>query len=103
MMTRDLVGKALDLFRFRKRDYQLTFTSPSGQNVLRDLAVFCRANENAAVPGNRDATMILVGRREVWLLIQKQLHLTSEELFALYGGKTIQRLAQHAQQESDNG
>ena len=92
-MNVDLVGKAIDLFRFKKRDFQLTFGGPSGQRVLAHLANFCRANDNAAVPGNRDLTNILVGRREVWLLIQRHLNLTSEELFALNGGKTVKRLA----------
>jgi len=89
---REVSAKTFDLFRFRKRDFQHTFGTPSGQRVLAILSKFCRAADNAAVPGDRDRTMILVGRREVWLLIQKQLNLTSEELFALDGGKTVRRL-----------
>jgi len=103
LINRDLVGKVLDLFRGRRRDFQLTFGSPSGQRTLALLAKFCRANDNAAVPGNRDLTNILVGRREVWLLIQRNLNLTSEELFALDGGRTVQRLtAQATESEHDD-
>lgn len=72
----------------RKRSYQLTFqeAQPANLEVLRDLAKFCRANESCVVPGDRDKTMLLEGRREVWLRIQQHLNLTPEQLFDLYGG-----------------
>ena len=100
-MDYDLVGKTLDLFRRKKRDFQLTYGSPSGQRVLAHLAHFCKANDNAAVPGNKHLTWVLIGRREVWLLIQKQLNLTSEELFALQKGQTVKRLAQQQEGSDD--
>lgn len=73
----------LDAFRLMKKAFQQTFTSPSGQQVLHYLAPFCRASTSTAVPGNHDATFILEGRREVWLLIQNFLNLTPTELAAI--------------------
>ena len=103
MIVNDLEGKALDLFRQKKRAFQLTFGSPHGQEVLKLLSVFCRAEDNAAIPGDHDRTWLLIGRREVFLMIQRQLNLSSEELFALSGGQTVKRLAeQGTQQEDDN-
>lgn len=74
----------------RKRAYQLTFpfSNPAQRIVLEDLATFCRANESCAVPGNHDASLILEGRREVWLRIQQHLHLSPEQLMQLYAKGT---------------
>jgi hypothetical protein len=78
----------LDFLTRRKRNYQAAFTSPAGLEVLADLAVFCRANETCF---HEDARLHAVaeGRREVFLRIQKHLHLSSEQLHALYAGKPI--------------
>ena len=73
----------------RKRAYALAFGSPAGNDVLIDLASFCRAAETCAVPGNHDGTLLLEGRREVWLRIQQHLNLMPEELFHLYTGRQI--------------
>lgn len=78
-----------DFLLNRKKAYQQAFLSPAGQQVLRDLAIFCRANESAAIPGSNDKTFMLVGRREVWLRIQQHLNLNSDELAALYTGKSL--------------
>ena len=91
------IGKALDFFRFRKRAYQLSFMSPNGQQVLQDLCIFCRANETCYDDDPRRHA-VLEGRREVWLRIQSHLNLTSEQLFALYTGRTFT-----ANEEQDNG
>lgn len=68
----------------RQLAYQYTFGSPSGQRVLRDLAQFCRANETTF---HEDARLHAVaeGRREVWLRIQRNIHLTTPELWKQYG------------------
>lgn len=79
-MFSEAVQKTLDFLRLRKRGYQ---TIPD--DVMRDLAIFCRANENAAVPGDDHKTWTLIGRREVWLRICQHRNLTSEQLFQLYG------------------
>ena len=80
-----------DVFAFihkRKQAYQLTFqvNQPANVIVLEDLARFCRASETCAVPGERDKTLLLEGRREVWLRICQHLHLNEEQLMQLYGG-----------------
>ena len=74
--------------RDRKTAYQLVFDMRQvpDRAVMEDLATFCRAAETCAVPGDHDRTMLLEGRREVWLRIQQHLQLTPEQLFVLYGG-----------------
>lgn len=72
--------------RARKRAYQDAFNSPSGAEVLIDLARFCRANETTFDPDPR-LHAALEGRREVWLRIQQHLNLTSQDLADLYQGK----------------
>jgi hypothetical protein len=63
--------------------YRLVFGTPAGQVVLNDLAIFCRARETCVVPGDRDRTYVLEGRREVYLRAQQYLELSTEELVAL--------------------
>jgi phage-related baseplate assembly protein len=65
----------------RQRAYMLAFKTPAGKAVLDDLAVFCRANETCVVPGDRDRTYVLEGRREVFLRIQAHLDLALDDLF----------------------
>lgn len=81
------IPAALEFLRGRKRAFQLCFGSPAGKDVLIDLAKFCRAAETCAIPGNHDKTLILEGRREVWLRIQQHMRLNHEQLFALYAGQ----------------
>lgn len=73
----------------RKRSYQAAFSSPQQQAALIDLAAFCKANVSCAVPGDRDATLLFEGRREVWLRIQQHLNLTPEQLFTLFVGNPL--------------
>lgn len=76
--------KARDFLHGRAQDYRTVFASPVGQRVLADLAKFCRANESTF---HADARLHAVaeGRREVWLRIQRNLELTDEQLWGLYG------------------
>ncbi len=76
----------LDFFRLRKRAYQLVFGSPAGQEVLADLAEFCRANTTCFHADPR-LHAVLEGRREVWLRITRHLHMTSNQLFELGTGR----------------
>lgn len=74
-------GEALKIFVDCQRAFKLAFGAlPGGPVVLADLAKFCRANENAAVPGDHDRTWALIGRREVYLYIRDFLDLTPEQL-----------------------
>lgn len=69
----------------RRHNYQLTFRAPPGQEVLKDLARFCRAHKSTFHEDPR-AHAMLEGRREVWLRIQNHLNLTQSELWALHSG-----------------
>jgi hypothetical protein len=57
--------------------------APFAQEVLADLARFCRANKSCFHKDPR-AHAVAEGRREVWLRIQNYLQLTDEQLWALY-------------------
>jgi hypothetical protein len=76
--------QALQIFADCKRAYQLAFNNPAGEAVLFDLSPFCRARETCVVPGDRDRTWVLEGRREVYLRIRDYLDLTPEQLVEKY-------------------
>lgn len=57
--------------------------------VLLDLAKFCRAHETTFHKDER-AHAVLEGRREVWLRIQEHLQLNIEEIYNLHKIKEIQ-------------
>lgn len=84
---REQAARLFDFLKRRRLAYNLTFRRDNyaGQEVLSDLAKFCRANESTFHPDPRIAAM-LDGRREVWLRITNHLNLSSEQLFALYNG-----------------
>lgn len=86
MNVADAWGRTIDFLRSRKRAYQLTFNSPVGRDVLIDLFKFCRMNETCFHADPR-IHAVLEGRREVALRIQQHLHLSSEQLMALYAGQ----------------
>lgn len=75
--------KVQQLLSRRKLAYVRTFLNPPGQEVLEDLAKFCRAGESCFHADPR-IHAALEGRREVWLRIQRHLQLTDEQLFALH-------------------
>ena len=85
-------GRWFDFFKRRKINYQLAANQPAMQELLIDLAVFCRANETCVVKDmhgkvDMDRTMMLEGRREVWLRIQEHLNLNIQQLYSLYTGR----------------
>jgi hypothetical protein len=79
-MTADLKEVLAD----RQRAYALALKTPAGEAILADLAVFCRANETCVVPGDRDRTYVLEGRREVYLRIKDHLELAIDQLAEKY-------------------
>lgn len=91
MTADELMQNTLLFLRDRSSAYKTVFkeNEVAQHIVLEDLARFCRANETCAVPGDRDRSLILEGRREVWLRIQQHLGLTEKELMAIYNRKTI--------------
>lgn len=68
----------------RKNAYLLVFNTPAGKIVLEDMALFCRARETCVVPGDRDRTYVLEGRREAYLRIRDHLDLTVEQLLEIF-------------------
>lgn len=83
-----LKERTLAFLRRRQTAYRAVFTPDNvyTDEVLRDLAKFCRAHESTFHPEER-AHAVMEGRREVWLRLQQHLRLTDEELWKLYHGK----------------
>lgn len=86
MTLQEQISATITFLRGRSLAYKLTFqpNQPANMAVLQDLAQFCRANESCVIPGDRDRSLVLEGRREAWLRIQQNLNLTPEQLFTLY-------------------
>jgi hypothetical protein len=72
------------IFADRQRAYQLAFNTDAGKAVLSDLSIFCRARETCVIPGDRDRTYVLEGRRETYLRIRDHLDLTVDQLVEIY-------------------
>lgn len=79
----EFIEKARAFLRRRATAYRATFANPMGEEVLVDLAKFCRAHESTAHPDPHIAAR-LDGRREVWLRIQSHLRLSDEDLWKLF-------------------
>lgn len=80
----NLVEAIGNLVSRRRTAYVKVFLNNAfGQEVLEDLARFCRANESTFHADPR-AHAVAEGRREVWLRIQRHLQLTDDQLWALY-------------------
>ena len=75
-------ARVFEILRREKRAYHGTFDSECGLDVLKDLAIFCRANESCFHPDPR-LHAVLEGRREVWVRITNRLNLSTEELYAI--------------------
>lgn len=69
------------------RAYHVCFSSVAGQAVLADLVLFCRGAESCAVPGDHDRTLLLLGRHETLLRIQKFAKLNEDEILQLRLGR----------------
>lgn len=100
---RETAGKLFDFLRRRRLAYQLTFRDDNyaAQQVLIDLAKFCRANATTFHEDPR-ISAVLQGRHEVWLRICNHLHLTSEQLFALYNGNQFRAETRKLSNEGDD-
>lgn len=101
--VREAAGHLFDFVKRRRVNYNLTFRRDSGpaQAVLADLARFCRANETTFHSDPR-VSAILQGRHEVWLRISNHLHLSSEQLFALYNGNQFSAQTRSLSNEGEN-
>jgi hypothetical protein len=101
--VREAAGRLFDFLKRRRQNYQLTFRNDNyaAQEVLIDLAQFCRANQTTFHSDPR-ISAVLQGRHEVWLRISNHLHLTSEQLFALYNGNQFSASTRQLSNEGDD-
>lgn len=85
---KELLDKARQFVFRRQYAYQQTFKKDDllTQEVMKDLAAFCRANESTFNPDAR-VHAVLEGRREVFLRIEAHLNLSSEDLWKKYSKK----------------
>ena len=78
--------------RSRRQAYQtvLKTNEIDARIVLEDLAKFCRAHESTFHQDPRLHAM-LEGRREVWLRIAQHLELSEDQLWDIYGNRSLPR------------
>jgi hypothetical protein len=82
-------GRNVELEQLRHA-YQAFRSIPViNEHVLPDLAEFCRALDPAPREGDLFIQGRAAGRRDVWLRIQEHLHLTEDELFEVYRGRSV--------------
>ena len=86
MTFSDAVEKARRWLFKRQYAYRATFKGPLAEEVLADLARFCRATESTFHDNERVQSK-LDGRREVWLRIAAHLNLPPDDLWRLYDGR----------------
>lgn len=80
----ELIDQVMGFLRRRAHAYRVTFTGPLAEEVLQDLARFCRATESTFHTDPR-VQAALEGRREVFLRLQHHLKLSDEDLWKRYG------------------
>ena len=78
-----ILQKVRDYISRRRNAYCKTFLTPHGEEVLDDLAKFCRAHDSTFHTDPR-AHAVAEGRREVWLRIQRHIRLSDEQLWAIH-------------------
>jgi hypothetical protein len=86
MVSQEDWYRICDLVGMRKSVHKNTFETPAGRACLKDLARVCGANESQwnEDPARRD---VLIGRREIWLYIQRMLNMSNDDLARLMSGK----------------
>jgi len=65
-------------------DYMHCFNTKAGQEVLKDIAWFCRATKSTFHEDPR-AHALMTGRHEVWLRIMKNLNMNSADFLKDHG------------------
>lgn len=83
-MTEENTAK--DYLARRRTAYIKTFNGAFGEEVLNDLAKFCRATETTFHPDPR-VHAVIEGRREVWLRIQQHLNLSDDDIWRIFAAK----------------
>ena len=101
-MAEDTEGfRLFEFIRRRRAAYRLAksanfeLAQPATQNMLIDLADFCRAAETSVVTDengryDHERTLIMEGRREVWLRMQNHFNLTTQQLYRLATGQQFE-------------
>lgn len=89
MRLAEQIYKIRDFISRRRNAYCKTFMptgefAPYAEEVLVDLARFCRAHDTCFQVDPR-AHAVAEGRREVWLRIARNLHLSDAQLWELHG------------------
>lgn len=84
--------QALEQLRVRKVNYQLACNQPAVQEWLQDMAKFAGMGQPPIVKDRLgkvdvEASMIMIGRQEMFLRIQHHMNLPVQTLFAIYTGK----------------
>lgn len=85
-----MIERAKQWLRNRQAAYCRVFLEHGTDTdvVLQDLAKFCRAHESTFHTDPRLAAM-LDGRREVWLRISHHLRLSHDQIWDIYGNKSL--------------
>lgn len=83
----EVIDRVLGFLQRRRTAYRATFLTPMGDEVLADLAKFCRAHESTFHTDPR-VHAVLEGRREVFLRIARHLNLDDDKLYELYAGRS---------------
>ena len=74
--------KKLENLLHLKRHYRVTFSTPEGKQVLKDLAALCHAASTTFDADPREQAR-REGKRQVWLRIQNMLNIPDAELIVL--------------------
>jgi len=84
-MVRGTLEKLKQRFQKKQIAYNNLFAKPNvhAEEVLKDLAKFCRAHDPTFHTDQRTHAL-LEGRREVWLRIENFLNLSIEEIYELH-------------------
>lgn len=77
-----MIGHIKDLITLRN-DYNITFSTPEGKRVLKDLMKFCGYKASSYVPGDTGATCVNEGLRLAILRILKFVEMDEAELTRL--------------------
>ncbi len=85
-----VLERAREWLRSRQLAYQRVFLGHGVDTdiVLKDLAKFCRAHESTFHVDAR-VSALMEGRREVWTRIVHHLKLTDQQLWDIYGNKSL--------------
>lgn len=83
-----MIDRIRQFLQHRQRAYHQCFGSPAGNEVLVDLAKFCRAAETCYHDDPRKHA-VLEGRREVFIRIADHMNLTVDQIYALYAGRNV--------------